>query len=257
MPLLLADDITVRFRGVTALDGVSLSAEPGIVTGLIGPNGAGKTTMFNVVTGLQRPTAGRVRLDGEDITALSVHKRARRGLARTFQRLEIFASLTVREHIQVAGEIHRWTSRTRFDVKAQTARILEQLGLTGHADAPAESLPTGLARMTELGRALASRPRMLLLDEPGSGLDSAESRTFGRLLGDLAAEGLGVLLVEHDMDLIMDVCGYIHVLDFGVHLMSGPPDEVRRDVRVQKAYLGDAEVLDADRDFAVAAGGSA
>ena len=240
MALLSADEITVRFRGVTALDRVSLTAEEGTVTGLIGPNGAGKTTIFNVITGLQRPTAGRVHLDGTDVTSLPVHRRARLGLARTFQRLEVFASLTVREHIQVAGEIHRWTSRRRFDVKASTAQILERCGLTAHADAPAESLPTGLARMTELGRALASKPRMLLLDEPGSGLDSAESRVFGQLLGELAADGLGILLVEHDMDLIMEVCTHIHVLDFGVHLMSGSPREVRNDQRVQKAYLGDA-----------------
>ncbi|HVU71935.1 MAG TPA: ABC transporter ATP-binding protein [Mycobacteriales bacterium] len=240
MALLSAEDVVMRFRGVTALDHVSITAEQGVVTGLIGPNGAGKTTIFNIITGLQKPTSGRVRIDGVDVTSLAVHKRARKGLARTFQRLEVFSSLTVREHIQVAGEIHRFTSRERFDIKAQTNEILERCGLTALADQPAESLSTGFARMTELGRALASRPRMLLLDEPGSGLDSAESKAFGRLLGDLAAGGLGVLLVEHDMDLIMEVCTHIHVLDFGVHLMSGTPDEVRNDVRVQKAYLGDA-----------------
>ena len=238
MPLLQISEVTVRFGGLRALDSVSLAAEEGIVTGLIGPNGAGKTTLFNVVTGLQAPSSGRVVLDGRDLTDLPVHRRARLGMARTFQRLEIFGSLTVRENVLAAVDIRRLWSRDRVDGQKDADAVIELVGLSEHAGQPANTLPTGLARLTELARALASKPRLLLLDEPGSGLDTAESDNFGRLLGRLAADRLGVLLVEHDMDLIMDVCSWIHVLDFGVHLMSGTPDEVRSDPRVQEAYLG-------------------
>lgn len=259
MPLLQTREVTVRFGGVTALSDVELAADGGTVTGLIGPNGAGKTTLFNVVSGLQAPTRGQVLVEGQDITELPVHRRARLGIARTFQRLEIFGSLTVRENVEVAGEIRRRWSRERFDVTAQTDAILEQVGLHTAAQAPASTLPTGLARLTELARALATRPRLLLLDEPGSGLDTAESEAFGRLLGELAGEGLGVLLVEHDMDLIMDVCSWIHVLDFGVHIAQGTPDDVRRDRRVQEAYLGqdDGDLPDAPDEVVPSAGARA
>jgi len=248
MPLLQTLDVSVRFGGVTALDTVSIDADSGKVTGLIGPNGAGKTTIFNVITGLQSPTQGRVMIDGSDVTSLPVHRRARMGIARTFQRLEIFGSLTVRENIQVAAEIRRRWSRTRFDVDAQTDEIVDRIGLDRVADAPANTLPTGLARLTELGRALAAQPRLLLLDEPGSGLDTHESEEFGRLLGELAGDGIAVLLVEHDMDLIMDVCDWIHVLDFGIHIAQGTADEVRNNPKVQEAYLGAGdEIIEPDQ----------
>lgn len=251
MPLLQTLDVSVRFGGVTALDSVSIDAEGGRVTGLIGPNGAGKTTIFNVITGLQAPTQGRVTIDDRDVTSLPVHRRARMGIARTFQRLEIFGSLTVRENIQVAGEIRRRWSRERFDVDAQTDEILDRIGLGRVATTPANTLPTGLARLTELGRALASQPRLLLLDEPGSGLDTRESEEFGRLLGELARDGIAVLLVEHDMDLIMEVCDWIHVLDFGVHIAQGTADEVRRNTKVQEAYLGAGdETIESDQGLA-------
>ena len=238
MALLQTSAVTVRFGGVTAVDAVSIAAEAGAVTGLIGPNGAGKTTMFNVISGLLPPTGGRVVLGGQDMTRLSVHRRARLGLGRTFQRLEIFWSLTARANIQVAAEFHRSRTRQHFDIGRRTDAVLEKVGLGHYADAPSDSLPTGLARMVELGRALATEPRMLLLDEPGSGLDTSESLAFGRLISDLASDGLGILLVEHDMDLIMKVCSSIHVLDFGVHLTTGTPDEVRSNPQVQRAYLG-------------------
>ena len=238
MALLETVGVTVRFGGVTALDAVGIGAEAGTVTGLIGPNGAGKTTLFNVVTGLQTAAAGRILVDGRDVTAMAVHQRARLGIARTFQRLELFGSLTVRENVTAAGQIRRLWSRQRFDVHHEAEAILERVGLRELADVPSHTLPAGLARLTELARALATRPRLLLLDEPGSGLDQAESEAFGRLLASLAAEGTGVLLVEHDMDLVMAACSWIHVLDFGVHLMSGTPAEVRADPRVQQAYLG-------------------
>ena len=241
MALLETLDVTVRFGGVTALDAVTVTAEEGTVTGLIGPNGAGKTTLFNVVTGLQPADAGRILVAGRDVTSLPVHQRARLGIARTFQRLELFGSLTVRENVTAAGQIRRLWSRQRSDVHGEAEAILERVGLLELADEPAHTLPTGLARLTELARALATRPRLLLLDEPGSGLDQAESEAFGRLLASLAAEGTGVLLVEHDMDLVMAACSWIHVLDFGVHLMSGTLAEVRADERVQEAYLGRAD----------------
>jgi branched-chain amino acid transport system ATP-binding protein len=181
---------------------------------------------------------GRVLIDGRDVSSLPVHQRARLGIARTFQRLELFGSLTVRENVTAAGQIRRLWSRQRTDVDLEAEAILERVGLRELAEVPAHTLPTGLARLTELGRALATRPRLLLLDEPGSGLDQAESEAFGRLLASLAAEGTGILLVEHDMDLVMAACSWIHVLDFGIHLMSGTPAEVRADARVQEAYLG-------------------
>ncbi len=238
MSLLRTDDVAVRFGGVQALSGVNIDAEAGRITGLIGPNGAGKTTIFNVISGLQAPTRGKVFLDGSDVTGKSVHQRARLGLARTFQRLEIFGSLTVRDNVRVAVEMRRRFTRTRIDVGAATAELMERTGIHHLADQRADTLSTGQARLTELARALATGPRLLLLDEPGSGLDSSESEAFGNLLVDLAAEGLGILMVEHDMELVMKVCSWIHVLDFGVKIAEGGPEQIRADERVQAAYLG-------------------
>jgi branched-chain amino acid transport system ATP-binding protein len=159
-------------------------------------------------------------------------------MARTFQRLEVFGSLTVRENIRAAAEIRQLWSHQRLDLHQETENILRRVGLLEIADIPAHTLPTGSARLTELGRALATQPRLLLLDEPGSGLDVSESEEFGSLLVSLAAEGIGILLVEHDMDLVMRTCSWIHVLDFGVHLASGTPEGIRSDPAVQHAYLG-------------------
>jgi branched-chain amino acid transport system ATP-binding protein len=236
--LLQTVDVAVRFGGINALTGVDLAAEEGCITGLIGPNGAGKTTLFNVISGLQTPTRGRVVFEGRDITKLGVHRRARLGLARTFQRLEIFGSLTVRDNVRVAVELYRRYRRARMDVEETTQSLLERTGISGLAEQRADTLSTGAARLTELARALATTPRLLLLDEPGSGLDARESENFGQLLGELAQEGLGILMVEHDMDLVMDVCTRIHVLDFGVKICEGGPAEVRADEQVQAAYLG-------------------
>jgi branched-chain amino acid transport system ATP-binding protein len=244
VPLLDVRDVTVRFGGQLALTGVSLSADGG-VTGLIGPNGAGKTTLFNVITGLQPPNRGRVLIDDEDVTGLPPYKRARRGVARTFQRLELFGLLTVRENLAVAADIRRgWARRagTREDESpADTAeRLIMEIGLGSVADVRADALPTGQARLVELGRALATKPRLLLLDEPASGQDEQETVRFAALLRDLAAGGIAVLLVEHDMSLVMDVCDTIQVLDFGTILASGTPAEIRADEAVLAAYLGTA-----------------
>jgi branched-chain amino acid transport system ATP-binding protein len=233
MSSLLVEDVTVRFGGVLALDGVGLDVDPAAVTGLIGPNGAGKTTLFNVITGLQSCAEGSVRLAGEDITAVRAHQRARRGLARTFQRLEIFGSLSVHDNLLVAAE-----SRRVPDPRAAVGAVLRRIGIASLADERADALPTGTGRLVELGRALVADPVVLLLDEPGSGLNDDESERFGALLMALADEGLAILLVEHDVDLVMRVSSTIHVLDFGRIIASGSPEQVRRDPAVQAAYLG-------------------
>ena len=238
MTLLEVQDVDVHFGGVRALQSVSLDAAESTVTGLIGPNGAGKTTLFNVICGLQEPDRGQVLLAGKDIGGKPAYQRARLGIARTFQRLEVFGSLTARDNVLVAAEVHCSWSRSRYDPREVAEQILERVGITRVADEQVDSLPTGLARLVELGRALATQPRVLLLDEPSSGLDESESEDFGRLLLDLASEGLGILLVEHDIDLVMSVCSTIHVLDFGSILAVGSPKEVQADERVKAAYLG-------------------
>ncbi|HWE57823.1 MAG TPA: ABC transporter ATP-binding protein [Acidimicrobiales bacterium] len=238
MSLLQVDGISVRFGGLQALRAVNLDAGPGTVTGLIGPNGAGKTTLFNVICGYQAATAGRVLVDGQDISGKAPHRRARLGIARTFQRLETFGSMTARDNIRVAAEVRRRWSRDRSDVETLTDEIIELVGLGAVAGEQVDAMPTGLARLVELGRALATRPRILLLDEPSSGLDESESAEFGRLLLRLAEGGTGVLLVEHDIDLVMAVCSTIFVLDFGSILASGPPAEIQRNPAVRAAYLG-------------------
>jgi branched-chain amino acid transport system ATP-binding protein len=232
--------VSVRFGGLAALSEVTVSAAEGAITGLIGPNGAGKTTLFNVVTGMQRPNAGSVRLDDRDLRGLSSYRRARLGLGRTFQRLELFGSLTVAENIGVAASIGQ-----RSVVKARTKanqgireEILDRVGLTSVANERADTLPTGTGRLVELARALATRPKVLLLDEPAAGQDADETERFSGILRDLASDGLAILLVEHDMELVMHVCDTIAVLDYGRIICTGTPAQVRADPEVQAAYLG-------------------
>jgi len=241
MPLLEARDISVRFGGQTALKDTTVLVDEGCVTGLIGPNGAGKTTLFNVVCGLLAPGAGRVIIDGVDVTGKPPHRRARHGLARTFQRLELFTSLTVRDNVRVGGDIHSRWSRGRSDTAAETERIIELAGLSAIADREVSEIPTGQARVVELARALMTQPTVLLLDEPAAGQTEAETEAFGHLLRRLAADGLAICLVEHDMSLVMDVCETIHVLDYGRTIAVGPPEQVREDPGVIEAYLGTPE----------------
>lgn len=241
MSLLEVSDVTVRFGGNLALDAVSLQVSAGSVTGLIGPNGAGKTTMFNVITGLQPVDAGRVALDGTDITGVRPFRRARAGIARTFQRLESFGSMTVRENILVAAEVRR--DRDGVAPRVATDALLDRLSLGDVADERTEELPTGRARLVEIARALATRPKLLLLDEPASGLSETESDGLAALLTELADGGLSILLVEHDVPLVMRVCAQIFVLDFGAVLASGSAREIQADRNVQEAYLGTAEVV--------------
>jgi ABC-type branched-subunit amino acid transport system ATPase component len=244
--------ITVRFGGIVAVDDVSISAPHGSVTGLIGPNGAGKTTLFNVCCGFQRPQRGRVYLGERDVTRSGPVTRARAGLGRTFQIMELFTSLTVEENVALAVESSSVTAnpltvllpafgRSSREVKAaKVAELLELVGLSGQAHLPASALPTGQRRLLELARCLARDPRMLLLDEPSSGLDPRETSRFGELVRSLTVErAMGVLLIEHDMGLVLSICERIVVLDFGRLLFEGTPSEVRSSPEVQAAYLGE------------------
>jgi branched-chain amino acid transport system ATP-binding protein len=226
------DNVGVRFGGVEALAGVSLTANAGAITGLIGPNGAGKTTLFNVISGLQRPDPGHVVMGGRRITRMGTHRRARLGLARTFQRLELFGTLSAADNVRVGLESFHRASRS------DAVALLERVGIGSESNTTVASLPTGSARLVELARALSVDPKVLLLDEPCSGLDERETAVLGDLLCSLAEEGRAVLLVEHDTELVMRVCSTVHVLDFGVIIASGSPEEIRQDPIVQAAYLG-------------------
>jgi branched-chain amino acid transport system ATP-binding protein len=238
MALLETVDVTVRFGGNVALDSVNLAVEEGAITGLIGPNGAGKTTLFNVITGLQRPAGGQVRLSGRDITRLAPYKRAQQGLARTFQRLELFISLSVRDNIRAAGDV-RNAARIgqRVDVTKEADRIIELTGLGDVADRDVADIPSGRARVVELARALMTGPKVLLLDEPASGQTEHETEVFGQLLRRLAGDGLAICLVEHDVSLVMQVCSTICVLDSGAVRACGAPHQSRDDPAVITPYL--------------------
>jgi branched-chain amino acid transport system ATP-binding protein len=236
---LSVSDISVTFGGLSALSEVHLEAPNGAITGLIGPNGAGKTTLFNVITGTQRPGSGTVELDGRDVGGMSAFHRARLGLGRTFQRLELFGTLTVRENVEVAASIgRRRRSKSNQSADAVSKRLIDQLGLQAVADVRADVLATGTGRLVELARALAVEPTVLLLDEPASGQDADETARFASVLLSLAERGLAVLLVEHDVELVMKVCSQVVVLDYGRVLRAGAPDEVQADPAVRAAYLG-------------------
>jgi branched-chain amino acid transport system ATP-binding protein len=238
--MLQVEGVDVRFGGVQALKCVDLRVDSGSLVGLIGPNGAGKTTLFNVITGLERPARGRVVLDGRDVTGLAPHRRARLGLGRTFQRIEVFSSLSVRDNVLAAAEARRSWGHDEPDPARTAAQVLERVGLTARAEERVDALSTGLLRLVEVARALASRPSLLLLDEPGSGLDATESEALGTLLLDLVDDGMAILLVEHDVELVMRVCQQLHVLDFGEVIASGTASQVQRNPAVQAAYLGGA-----------------
>ena len=238
MPLLSAENITVQFGGLRANSDVTVHCEAGQVTGLIGPNGAGKTTHFNVITGLQEPTHGRVLLDGVDITKKNPTKRARLGIARTFQKLEAFSNLSARDNVRVAAESRKSWDRSGFDPGRVADDMLDRVGIGDVAHYMVGTLPTGTARLVELARALATNPRILLLDEPSSGLNEEETEAMAALLRELITDGLGVLLVEHDMAFVMSTCNFIHVLDFGQLIATGTPAEVQANPAVQAAYLG-------------------
>ncbi len=237
MALLDIGEVSVKFGGNMALTEVTLAVEPHAVTGLIGPNGAGKTTLFNVICGLQAPLRGTVSMNGINIAGYAPHERSQRGMARTFQRLELFGSLSARENLQVGAEIPR-----RFaDPQSPADRVESAMCLVGmeaFADMRADRLTTGQARLVELARALVTRPKLLLLDEPASGLDADETAAFAQILKGLAGAGMAILLVEHDIPLVMKTCNKIYVLDFGRIIAAGTPEEIRQNPLVIEAYLG-------------------
>ncbi|WP_101897149.1 ABC transporter ATP-binding protein [Embleya scabrispora] len=246
MSALRAQGVVRRFGGLRAVDGVDLTVPSGVVTAVIGPNGAGKSTLFDCLAG-GRVDAGRVYLGTRDVTRLPAHRRARLGLARTFQAVSIFPSLTVVDNLRVAAENRSGSSaparllglpdpargRTGDAVEA----ALDRLALTEHAYTRAGELPAAILRMVELARALAASPSVLLLDEPASGLDDAQTERLRRELRALAADGLAILLVEHDMDLVFGVADTVHVMAAGRIVAAGTPDEIRRDARAREVYL--------------------
>lgn len=243
-PLLEVRGLTVRHGGLVALDRVDLAVDQGEIAGLIGPNGAGKTTFIDTLTGFTPPASGALVFDGADVTDLPAHARARRGLVRTFQSLELFDDLTVRENLMVAATTPSWRDtvtdlfwpKPRHDARAD--EVLVDLDLMAWADRLPTALSNGQRHLVALARALVARPRLVLLDEPAAGLDAAETAELREVLERLPALGTSILLVDHDMALVLGVCHRVHVLDFGQVIASGTPAEVRSDPTVVAAYLG-------------------
>ena len=250
MALLDARGISKRFSGITALDAVDLNVQAGESVGLIGPNGAGKTTFFNCLLGLLGADHGRIEFDGRDITRLPVYRRARAGIGRTFQRIELFAGLTVREHLLVAERARSGSGRFWKDVlnlaapsadeRVRADATLALLSLSDVADAPIEALSLGRGRLVEVGRALMTEPKLLLLDEPSSGLDASETEALADTLRRVRADrGTAVLLVEHDVEFVRAFVDRLYVLDFGTLIASGPTADVLGSAEVRRAYLGE------------------
>ncbi|WP_307874990.1 ABC transporter ATP-binding protein [Frankia nepalensis] len=258
-PVLRASGITKKFAGITALHDVSMQINEGERVGLIGPNGAGKTTFFNCLLGVIPTNGGTVEIAGTDATRLPLHKRAKLGLGRTFQRIELFPDCTVRDHLFIAERVRRGSGRLWKDVigrggpsKEELARcdeVLELLGLGGLAEEPIERLSLGQGRLVEVGRALMTEPKLLLLDEPSSGLDRPEVAALAKTLEDVQAEqGFSILLVEHDVELVSNFTTRSYVLDFGRLIAEGPTREILASDVVRAAYLGDFEVAESELD---------
>jgi branched-chain amino acid transport system ATP-binding protein len=255
--VLAVEGLTKRFGGIRVLDQVDLCVEPGERVGLIGPNGAGKTTLFNCLLGLVPTDGGSVELDGEDITGLPVHERAQRGIGRTFQRIELFPGSSVRDHLLVAERVRRGTGRMWKDLigrgrpqadEIETCdEVLELLGLAHLATEPVERLSLGQGRLVEVGRALMTQPKVLLLDEPSSGLDRAETAALAETLRQVqATHGFAILLVEHDVELVAEFTSRSYLLDFGRTIAEGPTDELMAGPEMRTAYLGELQDVDED-----------
>ena len=248
--MLEAEHLSIAFGGVLAVDDVSLAVERGLVFSIIGPNGAGKTTLFNIFSGLYVPHAGSVRLSGQDVTAVKAHRLARLGLSRTFQNLQIFFRMTALENVMVARHCHESTSalgdllhlpsvgRQNRETRRAASAALERVGLGDLADRPAASLAYGCLKRLEIARALATEPRVLLLDEPAAGCNPIEKQELEQIIRQIAGDGVTVVLVEHDMRLVMNISDRIHVLANGRTLAEGTAAQVRSDPAVVQAYLG-------------------
>jgi branched-chain amino acid transport system ATP-binding protein len=258
MTILEAENMGISFGGLRAVDGVSFQVLPGEVFSIIGPNGAGKTTLFNLVTGIYRAGRnGRIRLAGQDVTALAPHLLVRRGMARTFQNLQIFFRMTALENVMVGHHLSEKTSfladllglptvaRQNSITRKRALALMDRLGLAQYAEAEAGSLPYGVLKRLEIARALATEPKVLLLDEPAAGCNAVETEVLDRLIADIAKSGVAVVLIEHDMKLVMKISDRVLVLTHGRRLAEGEPAMVRNDPSVIAAYLGDTGATEA------------
>ena len=248
--LLKTDDLAIQFGGIRAVDGVHLAVGAGQVVGLIGPNGAGKTTILNLIAGVYRPSAGTVRFAGERIDGLPPHAIARSGIARTFQNIRLFQSLTVMEHMKLAFDsaatnlrlslsFSKSNNQRSSTVMGSVESTLQQFGLWEQRNRKANELPYGLQRRLEIVRSLALQPQLLLLDEPTAGMNHDETMEVAEIIRDLSALGLGILLIEHNMPFVSRTCDRVVVVNFGKQITEGTPEEIRRHPRVLEAYLGE------------------